>query len=161
MLPSCGWSQLSWIVGTGPRFSRSMCVGVEQRAPQLGLVGDRRADERRAHRLEHLRLGTLDDGDEREHVLLRRDRRLRRFAVDDGRQQVVGAAVLDDARRVAILRRDVGDAGRLQIGVDRLRDRVGHAGHGERRQARVRDRPAAAAESRRAACASASAISRL
>ena len=26
MLPSCGWSQLSRMVGTGPRFSRSMCV---------------------------------------------------------------------------------------------------------------------------------------
>ena len=26
MLPSCGCSQLSWIVGIGPRFSRSMWV---------------------------------------------------------------------------------------------------------------------------------------
>ncbi|HVS37284.1 MAG TPA: hypothetical protein VMS17_17110 [Gemmataceae bacterium] len=26
MFPSCGCSQLSWIVGIGPMFSRSMCV---------------------------------------------------------------------------------------------------------------------------------------
>src|SRR5688500_9747285 len=26
MLPSCGWSQFSRMVGTGPRFNRSMCV---------------------------------------------------------------------------------------------------------------------------------------
>ena len=61
-----------------------------------------------------------------------------RFAVHDRRQQVFGAAVLDDARRVAVLRGVIGDAWRLQIDVDRLRDGLGHARDGKRRQAGVR-----------------------
>ena len=152
MLPSCGWSQLSLVVGTGPMFRRSMWTASSSRAWNASLVGERRAHERRADRVDHLRLGTLDDGHEREHELLLRDRGVRTVGVHDRRQQVVGASVFRDARRVAVLRGDVGDARRREVRIDRRRDRVGHTRHGERRERRVgvvgRQRPNAGEPSR-------------
>ena len=38
MLPSCGCSQLSWIVGTGPRFRRSMWTASISRRCKSGLL---------------------------------------------------------------------------------------------------------------------------
>ena len=40
----------------GPRFRRSMCIASISCAAKLRVFGDRRADQRRADRLEHLRL---------------------------------------------------------------------------------------------------------
>ena len=49
--PSCGCSQLSFVVGIGPRLSRSMCVAFVAAAAKRFVVGDHRADQRRADRL--------------------------------------------------------------------------------------------------------------
>ncbi len=61
---------------------------------QLRLLGDGRAHERRPDLLQHLVFRALDDGDERKHVLLLRRRSVGRVAVQDGREQVVGAPCL-------------------------------------------------------------------
>ncbi len=56
----------------------------------------------------------------------------------DRRQQVVGGPLFHHAAALAVLRRDIHDARCLHIGVDRLRDGVGHARHGKRGQRRAR-----------------------
>ena len=62
----------------------------------------------------------------------RATRSARRSAADSRR-----VPALTMPRPFAVLRGDVGDARRLQVGVDRLRDGVGHARDRERREARV------------------------
>ena len=104
-----------------------MCTASSSRAPERLVARHRRAHERRPDRFEHLRLRALDHRDERKHEFLLHDGRLGRIGVNHRRQQVVRPSRLDEARDVAVLRGDVGDARRLQVGVDRLRNRVGHA----------------------------------
>src|SRR5579864_4799032 len=58
---------------------------IHQRAPEFGPARDRTTDQRWPDLLEHLRLRAVHDRDEPEHVLLLRDGRLRRVAVDDRR----------------------------------------------------------------------------
>ena len=110
--------------------------GVDETPPELRVARDGAAYQRGPDRLQHLRLGALHDRREGKHVFFLRDRGVWRVAVDDGRQQVVGSPFLDDARDVSMLRGDIDHAGRLKIGVDRLRDGVRRARHGERGQAR-------------------------
>ena len=75
MLPSCGCSQFSLIVGTAPMFSRSMCVASMQAAAKL-LASSVIAVQTSVGPivLEHLLLRALDDRHEREHVFLLRHR---------------------------------------------------------------------------------------
>ena len=76
MLPSCGCSQFSC-----DRRHRPEVQPVDVRRRRSARAGTSRctviarADQRRADRLEHLRLRALDHGDEREHVFLLGDRR--------------------------------------------------------------------------------------
>ena len=78
MLPSCGCSQFELDRGNRRRCSAGRC-GWRRSAARIKLlvVGDRRADQRRADLGQHLLLRAFDDGREREHVLLLRDRRAR------------------------------------------------------------------------------------
>src|SRR5439155_10637192 len=78
--------------------------GVEETPPELRVARDGAAYQRGPDRLQHLRLGALYDRREGKHVFFLRDRGVWRVAVDDGRQQVVGSPLLDDARDVSMLR---------------------------------------------------------
>ena len=113
MLPSCGCSQFSFVVGIGPIFRRSMCVASLKSADQLFVVGDPRADQRGADLLEHLVLRTLHHGREGEHVFLLGDLVVGRRAVHDHRTQVRTTFLFDQSRAVG--RRQVGDAVLLQV----------------------------------------------
>ena len=162
MLPSCGCSQFNCVVGTGPRFRRSTWTASSSLRRSAALLVSAVQTSVGPIASSIFASGHCDDGHEREHVFLLRDRRFGRVAVDDGRQQVVGAALLHErgwpSRYFAVTSVT---PGACEVGVDRLRDRLGDAGHGERREAGVRMLRRQRLDLRPAACAIASAISRV
>ena len=105
MLPSCGWSQSSLIVGIGPRFSRSMFRASSSSCSNAVVLRQRRRDQRRPDLRDHLPLLALDHGDEREHVLLLRHRRGGRRTEDDRRSQVVAPLARHEAAVRVVCRR--------------------------------------------------------
>src|SRR3954470_8788598 len=69
--------------------------GIHEAPPKVRVIGDRAADKRRADRVDHPILRALDDGCERKHVFLARNRGVRGRAVHDRGQQELGAPILD------------------------------------------------------------------
>ena len=138
MFPSCGCSQLSLIVGMGPRFNRSMLRASSSDSRNASSFVSARRDQGRPDRAEHLPLLALDDGHEGEHVLLPGHRDVRRRAVDDGRTHVVAALARHQAAVRVMPGGDLLHPVLAEGGVDVGRDRAGLSGHRERGEDRVR-----------------------
>ena len=126
MLPSCGCSQFSLIVGRVPMFSRSMCVASSRGA--CSFLSSVIAEHTRVGpmRAEHLLLRALHDGAEREHVLLLGDGDVRGIAQHHRGPEIVAAFVLDEPR--AVLLGDVVVPGSLMSFLDVGPDAVGLLG---------------------------------
>ena len=109
-------------------FSRSMCWRFHELFDQALIACDRRHDQGRSDRFNHLCLRHFEDTGVREKVLANCQRVRKRVAAHNCRPQVNRAIEGDQPRAASILRRHLFGAGGLQALVDRRVDKLGHFG---------------------------------